>query len=37
MNEPHVHVNFGSFRSSIATRYDRADPNWHLNIDNSNC
>lgn len=37
MNEPHVHVNFGSFRNSIATRYDRADPNWHLNLDNSNC
>jgi hypothetical protein len=35
MNEPRAYVNFSHFRNSIATRYDRADPNWHTLIDSS--
>lgn len=37
MKEPSVHVRFGQFRNSIATRYDRPDPHWHLSMDQSNC
>lgn len=35
--EPNVYVKFASFRDRIATRYDRADPDWHLKMDTSDC
>jgi hypothetical protein len=37
MRQPHGHVKFPLFRNSIATRYDRPDPHWHLVLDTSNC
>jgi len=35
MNEPRAYVDFSHFRDSIATRYDRADPNWHTIMESS--
>ena len=35
--KPNVSVEFGKFRDSIATRYDRVDPAWHCLMDTSNC
>lgn len=35
MKEPSIYVNFPQYRNSIATRYDRSDPNWHTYMDNA--
>jgi hypothetical protein len=35
MKQPSIHVKFPLFRNSIATRYDRPDPHWHLSMDSS--
>lgn len=35
---PHPHfLKFDHFKHKIVTRYDRADPDWHLKMDTSNC